>query len=339
MIRTGRRLAIVSLAAVMLAACGSEAALPAEVTGVATVESAPPTTAAPECSDADTARTDNVRSYPPLDPLPSPEELPDGSTMAAIKERGRLIAGVSADTLLFGARNSLTGQLEGFDIDMIGEIAKAIFGDGYQSHIEYRVMTYADRLPSLESNAVDVVAHTMTINCRRWLRIGFSSEYFSAGQKVLVKKGSGIESIKQLAQAHGTVCAPEGSTNIDEVRSGKPDYEGLTVLGKPDISDCLVAMQQGDADATTGDDTVLYGFAVQDPNTEVVGDPFTSEPYGLGFNRTAVDFVQFANAVIEQLRTNGRWAEMYQKWLIDTGAVQAKDRQEPPVADTSRPLP
>ena len=41
-------------------------------------------------------------------------------------------------------------------------------------------------------------------------------------------------------------------------------------------------MQQGEADAATGDDTVLAGFAAQDPNTEVVGEQFTDEPYGLG---------------------------------------------------------
>lgn len=329
--------AVVALGAFALGACGGDATLPSEITGAAAVDSAPPTTAAPECSETENDRLDNVRSYPPLDPLPGPDDLPSGSTMAKIKERGRLIAGVSGDTLLFGARNSLSGQLEGFDIDMISEIAKAIFGNDLTGHIEYRVITYADRLPSLESGAVDIVAHTMTINCRRWLRIAFSAEYFAAGQKVLVKKGSDITSIKQLAKAKGTVCAPEGSTNIDEVNSGKADYQGLIVIGKPDISDCLVAMQQGEADATTGDDTVLAGFAAQDPNTEVVGDPFTSEPYGLGFNKDAVDFVQFANGVIDEMRTDGRWADIYQRWLRDTGALPGP-LPDPPVPDSSRPL-
>lgn len=336
-----RRTAVLALTTVLvISACGGDATLPSEVTGAVAADTAPPTTAAPECSADEAARDDNVRSYPPLDPLPAAGgDMPTGSTMAAIKERGRLIAGVSGDTLLFGARNSLTDQLEGFDIDMINEIARAIFGDDLTGHIEYRVITYSDRLPSLESGAVDIVAHTMTINCRRWSRIAFSSEYYAAGQKVLVKKGSGITDIEQLAQQGGTVCAPEGSTNIDEVRSGKPEYDGLIVVGKPDISDCLVAMQQGDADATTGDDTVLAGFAAQDPNTEVVGDPFTEEPYGLGFNRADVDFVQFANAVIDEMRTDGRWAAIYQRWLLDTGALPGDEPPSPPAPDHSRPLP
>ena len=49
--------------------------------------------------------------------------------MAKIKERERMVAGVSADTYLLGSRNPLTGQIEGFDIDMVKAVAKAIFGD------------------------------------------------------------------------------------------------------------------------------------------------------------------------------------------------------------------
>ena len=60
---------------------------------------------------------------------PSPDDLPKGSTMRKIQDRGRLIAGVSADTYLLGSRNPLNGKIEGFDIDMVKAVAKAIFGD------------------------------------------------------------------------------------------------------------------------------------------------------------------------------------------------------------------
>jgi polar amino acid transport system substrate-binding protein len=345
---SGRRgsiavLGVTVAVALLVAACSGDASLPSEVTGVASADTAPPATVAPECTDAEAARDDNVRSYPPLAELPSPGDMPSDSTMRAIQDRGRLIAGVSGDTLLFGARNSLTGQIEGFDIDMVTELARAIFGDDLDGRIEYKVITYADRLPSLEASTVDVVAHTMTINCRRWLRIGFSSEYFAAGQKVLVTKGSGFTGVGDLVRLGARVCAPEGSTNIDEI--SKPQYVdpaegvGVVVIGKPDISDCLVAMQQGEADATTGDDTVLAGFAAQDPNTEVVGDAFTEEPYGLGFNAAQVDLVQFANAVIDDMRADGRWADIYQRWLLDTGALPGDEPPAPPEPDHSRPLP
>lgn len=329
---------VVACALVLVASgCGGDASLPSEVTGVVVEQPAPTTTAAPECTP-DELGDDPTRSYPPLDELPAPGAMPAGSTMASIEGRGRLVVGVSADTLLFGARNPLTDRIEGFDIDMITEVARAIFGDDVDidDHIEFRVITYADRLPRLEAGDVDIVAHTMTINCRRWLRIAFSSEYFEAGQKVLVRKGSGFTGIEDLVAGEATVCAPEGSTNIDEL--AKPAYAGIVLVGKPDISDCLVAMQQGEADATSGDDTVLAGFAAQDPTTEVVGIQFTTEPYGLGFNREAVDFVQFVNAVLDEMRVDGRWAAIYQRWLIDSAALDGPV-PSPPAANHERALP
>ncbi len=63
---------------------------------------------------------------------------------------------------------------------------------------------------------------------------------------------------------------------------------------------------------------MLAGLAAQDPYAEVVQSPaFTAEPYGLGINKTNVDFVRFVNGVIEEMRSDGRWARNYQTWLAD----------------------
>ena len=319
-----RWIGLAIVGSLVLAGCSGSVRLPGAVEG-----QVPPSTdvvapAAPECTAEQLAAGDVTRSYAPADPLPAPGgAMPAGSTMEAIQQRGKLIVGVSGDTLLFGARNALTNQIEGFDIDMLKEVAKAIFGpDDVESHITYKVITYADRLPNLEAGpdkgGVDIVAHTMTVNCNRWLRIAFSSEYFDAGQRVLVKKDSKFDSIGDLNTASATVCAPEGSTNIDLLRDPKNAnlYGNLVVLAKPDVTDCLVAMQQGQADGATGDDTVLAGLKAQDPNTEVVGKKFTREPYGLGMAKDKVDFVRFVNGVLEEMRTDGRWQGFYSKWLI-----------------------
>ncbi len=325
------------LGALVGGACSGDAALPDEVAGSIPSAVTTPPPAAPECTPAE-AVLSAVRTYPPLEELPEPGAMPAGSTMAKIQDSGQLRVGVSGDTLLFGSRNPLNGQIEGFDIDVLKLIARAIFGPDGEDRIVYKVITYAQRLPALEARDVDIVAHTMTINCRRWLRIAFSSVYYQAGQKVLVKDGSGFESVEDLVAAAARVCAPEGSTNIDEI--GKPTYTGIIVVPKPDISDCLVAMQQGQAEATTGDDTVLAGFAAQDPSTKLVGDPFTKEPYGLGMNADDIDLVQFVNAVLEQARDDGELDRIAQRWLIDTGALTSKDDVPVvPEPDYSRELP
>jgi polar amino acid transport system substrate-binding protein len=335
-LRRQRRCSVSAVASALagcasLAACGNATLSdPPRLTVAPASVTAAPT--APQCTD-DQAALDPTRSYEPDGPLPRPDDLPEGSSMAEIRERGRLVVGVSADTLLFGARNSLTGDIEGFDISVLIEVAEAIFGEGGADNIEFRVITYADRLPRLErpvdEGGVDVVAHTMTINCNRWLRIAFSSTYYEAGQKVLVKKGSGFTDVLSLADRGATVCAPAGSTNLDEISLPEYTDRGLIVLAAPDLTDCLVAMQDGKADAATGDDTVLAGFAAQDPTTVVVGDPFTAEPYGLGVSADRVDLVKFINALLEEMRDDGRWGAIYQRWLLDTGAFTGSVPQPP----------
>jgi polar amino acid transport system substrate-binding protein len=314
----------VLLTASTLAACTDDS----EPSSGPTTTAVPPTTAAPaapavQCNNA-------VASYAPDRPLSAPgTSLPSGSTMRAIQDRERLIVGVSADTLLFGARNPINGRLEGFDIDILREVAYAIFGgdkERIDERIEFRVITYAQRLPVLEDGSVDLVAHTMTINCARWERIAFSSEYYAAGQKLLVRTDSAVESVDTLDGER--VCAAEGSTNIDNIAA----YP-VEVVGAPDLTDCLVLFQQGAVDAITGDDTVLAGFAAQDPYAKVIGAKFTDEPYGVGVNAEQVDLVQFVNSVLDQLRTNGRWQQIAKKWLEDAAPAA------PPQPDESRPLP
>lgn len=294
--------------------------------------------ALPDCPD--TAGADPTRTYAPDPAAPTP-------SVDAIRARGRLIVGVSADTLLFGSANSLKEgtPIEGFDIDIVAQVAAAIFEvdpdqvDARQL-IEYRVITYAQRIPKLldgpDNGGVDIVAHTMTINCRRWQLIAFSSTYYLAGQKVLVSKESGVTGLDDLVAAGATVCAPAGSTNEEYILGFTDD--GLQVASEADLTDCLVGMQQGRYDAATGDDTVLAGFAAQDPNTVVVGERLTDEPYGMGIAADRTDLVQFVNSVLEEVRSDGRWADIYDRWLVQTGAL-AGDIPEPPAAVYGRELP
>jgi polar amino acid transport system substrate-binding protein len=113
------------------------------------------------------------------------------------------------------------------------------------------------------------------------------------------------------------MCAAKGSTNIENLKN----YPKVKVTPVDDISDCMVLFQQGAVESVTGDDTVLAGFVAQDPYAKIVGPPLTSEPYGLGIARTHPDFVRFVNSILERLRADGTWAQMYRQWLRPTGAV------------------
>jgi polar amino acid transport system substrate-binding protein len=271
----------------------------------------------PSPSGTGIVSTNCLQSYAPPATMPTPGQMPASTTMRRIQDRGRLIAGVSADSLLLGARNPTSGQIEGFDIDMLRAVSQALFGR--PDKVELKVITAAQRLPALEDGSVDIVARNMTINCERWKDIAFSSEYYRSGQKVLVRDGEAIQSggpiggMKDLAGKK--VCAPKGSTSMIKLLT----FKDVQAVGADTHTGCLVLFQEGTVDAITGDDTVLAGLANQDPFAEVVQAPaFTAEPYGLGINQKNVDFVRFVNGVLEQMRADGRWAKSYNTWLADS---------------------
>ena len=189
---------------------------------------------------------------------------------------------------------------------MIKAVADAIFGNPNQ--VRYVEISDSQRIPDIVHGTVDIVAHTMTINCSRLKQVDFSSVYFEAHQRVLVLKNSTAHSLADLSGRK--VCAT--------VRSDSPAAI-VTAMAIPVLvtywTDCLVQLQQGDVAAISTDDSILNGLNAQDPWTKLVGPRLTDEPYGLAISMQHPDFVGFVNAVLEQLRTNGQWSASYAHWI------------------------
>jgi polar amino acid transport system substrate-binding protein len=256
---------------------------------------------------------DPLASLRPPAQLPAPGAMPAGSAMQTIQKRGRLIVGVDQNTYLFGYRNAETGNIEGFDIDIAGEVATSIFGTA-AGHLQLVAITAAQRIPYVSSGQVDLVADTMTMNCDRWRQVDFSSQYYAAGQQVLVPGSSTAKSIDDLGGQK--VCAAAGSTSIANIAAVKSKPIPVSV---PDWTDCLVLLQQGQVAAISTDDTILRGLQQQDPTTKLIGPLFTSEPYGLAVSKNHPELVRFVNGVLEKIRTNGRWASIYNTWTQQVG--------------------
>jgi len=245
-----------------------------------------------------------------LRPAPgTPQDTP-GSFAAKILERGYLIAGVSQSTYNFGYLNPLTGQTEGFDIDMVRAVAKAIFGN--PDKVEFRGITDDQREPDIRNGSVDIVAETMTILCIRLKQVDFSSVYFEANTRVLVLKNSTATGLASLGGQK--VCATAGSDSAGII-SGYPVTPRLVLVPVPQWTDCLLLLQQGQVAAVSTDDAILAGLHAQDPFTKVVGPPLAPQPYGLAISKQHPDFVRFVNAVLAEERADGAWAASYARWV------------------------
>ncbi|APU14391.1 MULTISPECIES: glutamate ABC transporter substrate-binding protein [Actinoalloteichus] len=322
--RSGSRVAVVLAALLVMAGCaGGDSGVPADVD--VDVERPMPVGAQDagelEPPPAEDGACDPTASLRPAGGLPSPGQMPSGSTMAEIVDRGFLIAGVDQTTYLMGYRDPAAEGLSGFDIDLVNELSEALFGE--PGNVRYVTVTSDQREQVLEEGTVDVVVRTMTVTCERWERVNFSSVYFEAGQRLLVHRDSGYEEVGDLAGER--VCSARGSTSLRRLAAHDA---GLVAVEVADWADCLVMLQQGQVEGFSTDDTILAGMARQDPQLHVVGDRFSSEPYGMAFNQDDEDFVRFANALLAEMRQDGTWERMYNTWLTDLGPAPA-----PPAAN------
>ena len=314
-------LAIAAIA--VLAGCGSTLNRPERTTlaalalPTAQVPVSKPTTTTVHCDP----RTLTASLRPPA-AMPAPNAMPAGSPMDKIRRRGYLIAGVDQNSLLLAYFNPMHRAIEGFEIDLLKQIADAIFGNK-PNDIQFKAITTTERIPDVRNGSVDLVADAMTVNCERKQQVDFSTIYYNAGQKILVPSNSLAGSVADLGSKK--ICATRGSTSIAKLATLTPRPVPYPVDQR---TDCLVALQEGLVSAITSDDALLLGLQAQDPNTKIVGPVFAPDPYGMAISKAHREFVRFVNGVLAQMRKDGRWRAIYKRWL----GPYAKSIPAPPTA-------
>ncbi|MDR7078585.1 putative glutamine transport system substrate-binding protein [Neobacillus niacini] len=229
--------------------------------------------------------------------------------LAQIKEDKKVVFGVKHDTRLFGLKNPSTGEVEGFDIDLSKALTEEMFGKDVKP--EFVEVTSKTRVGLLNNGKVDAVVATMTITEERKKEVDFTDVYFDAGQSLLVKKGSKVQSIDDLKK-DTTVLAVKGSTSSINIREKAPE---TTVLEFENYAEAFTALKADKGDALTTDDSILYGMAEEDPSFELVGGTFTEEPYGIAVKKGNTPLVDELNKALKSLKDSGKYDEIKDKWI------------------------
>lgn len=239
---------------------------------------------------------------------PTEQDFEEGSRMAELQQQGSITIGTKFDQPLFGLQN-LEGEPEGFDVE-VAKLIAARLGIS-EDDIEWVETVSANREPFLEQGQVDMVVATYTINETRDQVIDFAGPYFQAGQDILVAAGNpeGIEGEDDLAGK--TVCSVSGSTPAGYIEENQPEAE-LVLF---DVYDrCVDALKNGQVDAVTTDNVILAGYAAEDPESlELLSNPFTEEPYGIGIPEGQEEFCEFINEVLADAEEDGSLQEAFDR--------------------------
>jgi len=226
------------------------------------------------------------------------------NTIAKIKARGKLLAGVKFDTPPFGFLDD-KNQPVGFDIDLMRKIAEHI-----GVPVELVSVTSPTRIPMLVSGNVDLVAASMTHTRERDKTIDFSITYYTGGQSLLVPNTSTITGLKDLEGKQ--VSVQQGTTLEKNIAAAAPKAQ---VVAFKDYNSAWLALGQGRVDALTGSLNILQGFAKDNPNVKIVGELFSIEPFGIGIRQGDSALRDEINFTLQDLWTSGAYTELYRKWF------------------------
>jgi len=245
------------------------------------------------------------------------EEFAADTTPGELQEAGTMTIGVKFDVPPFGLNNPQSGEVEGFDVDLGNYIA-----DRLGVEAEFVEANSDNRIPLLVDGSIDLILSTMTITEERDQEIDFSEPYYVANGDILIPEGSDIAGIDDLNGQ--TVCTALGSTYQETIEEEAPDAD-LRLVDR--YSECLELIQTGAIDAVSTDNVILTGMVIQDDTLSLLGEDFTTEPYGVGIPDGDTEMKEFVDESVAEFIDDGTWQETYDEWV---GQFLEEDQQQGP---------
>ena len=202
------------------------------------------------------------------------------SRLNAVRERGKVICASRDDVPGYGGIDA-AGNNVGFDIDLCRALATAVLGD--PSAIEIRLITAAERGPTIQSGEVDMLVRTVTWTSSRDAGWGnYAQTMFYDGQGFMVRADSGITDALELEGA--TVCVTLGTTTELNLQDfSDQNGLGITVSTFEDTDAVVAAYDAGQCDSFTNDNSQLAALrtALSNPADHVIlPNTISEEPLG-----------------------------------------------------------
>lgn len=244
-------------------------------------------------------------------------ELAKKSTLEKIIQKGEIRVGFEAGYMPFEMTDQ-NGRFVGFDIDIAKEMAKAM-------GVKFVPVNTAwdGIIPSLITNKFDIIMSGMTVTQERNLKVNFADPYIIVGQTILLnKKHAGVvKTFKDLNDSKFIVTSKLGTTGEMAVKRKIPK---ATYKSFETETEAALEVVNGKADAFVYDLPYCVVFMANQGGDKLVflDEPFTFEPLAWAINKGDPDFLNFLNNFLRQIKNDGRYEKIYQKWIQSTDWIK-----------------
>lgn len=208
------------------------------------------------------------------------------------------------------------GEFEGFEVDIINEIASRIDATAEFSGLDFRALFVATA-----SRRVDAVISSLTITNERLQAQSFTQPYFSGALGVGTKDGAGIARIEDLKGKRVGSIATSFPENWLKEREGELGYASYASYDS--TANMLTDLRSGRIDAAVNDIVSLrYAFTQpQMSGLTVAAEIPTGDKFAIMMPKDSEKLEAF-NDALSEIKTDGTMARLYEKWF---GVAPAAD--------------
>jgi ABC-type amino acid transport substrate-binding protein len=240
-------------------------------------------------------------------------------TLKKVHDTGTVTIGYRESSIPFSYLNA-RGEPIGYSIDLGRAIVDAMSNElnGQTLKIKFVPVTSGARIGAVKNGEVDLECGSTTNNTDRQKEVAFSPIMFVAGTKLLVKRGSAIQSFRDLNGKSVVVTA--GTTNEEAMR-GLSEKFGIrfNLVVAKDHGESYELLVSGKADAFAGDDVLLYGFiAERDSGNDLIvtGDFLSYDPYGIMYRKDDPALADLVNRVFREMAASRDLEHTYNQWFL-----------------------
>ena len=220
------------------------------------------------------------------------------------------------------------GKIIGLDIELGN-----LIGERLGKRVEIFDMQFESLIPALHSGKIDFAMSNFNVTEERKKLVNFSLPYIENDISALVRRGKTSDAATTSPKPI-IAGVPDGSAtsklatvnDLKEKRIGvllgsehdsyiTRTYPNATVLQYKSPSDILLAVKSGKVDAGVYTRETLMGVLRSDNELGLVGDSLYSVPIAMGFRKGDNQMREQFNAFLRQIRTNGVFADMVDRWM------------------------
>jgi glutamate/aspartate transport system substrate-binding protein len=239
-------------------------------------------------------------------------------TLARVKESGAIAIGHRTSSIPFSYYDA-NQKVVGFSQDICDKIVAEVKKQTGVASLQVRMVpvTSQNRISLVQNGTVDLECGVTTNLKARQQQVAFSTTFFVAGTRLLVKKGSPVQDFGDLS---GKVVVTNAGTTSERILRKLNDEKNANIViqSAKDYGESFMILQSGRASAFMMDDVLLSGARTLSPSPDdwtVVGTPQSFEAYGFMMRKDDPGFKTLVDGLITGLMKSGEINTLYAKWF------------------------